>query len=48
LSFFWDVMRRLLVVSCRRFGTTHWCHLQELSSPRRRLKIGLLGFPKRR
>jgi hypothetical protein len=34
-SLFWDVLRRRLVVICRRFGLTLWSHLEGSSSYRR-------------
>jgi hypothetical protein len=30
---FWDVMQRRLVVSCRRFRTNYWPHIQRSISP---------------
>jgi len=33
-AIFWDFTQRRMVISCRRFGTTCKCYLQESSSPK--------------
>jgi hypothetical protein len=46
-ALFLDFRQHRMVVSCWRFGTTCWSHPQGSSSPRRFLKMELIGCPKR-
>jgi len=43
-SLFWDVTQRRLLVIYRRFGANCRFHLQGSSSPRRPIKMWLIGW----